>query len=38
MSPFEQPNGLVIELTNVSKVYGTGRAATHALRGIDLRH
>jgi putative ABC transport system ATP-binding protein len=36
MSPFEQPNGLVIELTNVSKVYGTGGAATHALRGIDL--
>ena len=33
---FEQPNGLVIELKNVSKVYGTGAAATHALRGIDL--
>jgi putative ABC transport system ATP-binding protein len=36
MSPFEQPNGRVIELQNVSKVYGTGGAATHALRGIDL--
>jgi putative ABC transport system ATP-binding protein len=36
MSPFEQPNGRVIELENVSKVYGTGGAATHALRGIDL--
>ena len=33
---FEQPNGLVIELKNVSKVYGTGAAATHALRGVDL--
>ena len=36
MSPFGQPNGLVIELKNVDKVYGTGGAATHALRGIDL--
>jgi len=36
MTPFEQPNGRVIELQNVSKVYGTGGAATHALRGIDL--
>jgi len=27
----------VIELKNVSKVYGVGPAATHALRGIDLR-
>jgi putative ABC transport system ATP-binding protein len=26
----------VIELKNVSKVYGAGPAATHALRGIDL--
>ena len=34
--PFEQPNGLLIELKNVSKVYGAGPAATHALRGIDL--
>ena len=34
--PFEQPNGLLIELKNVSKVYGAGSAATHALRGIDL--
>jgi putative ABC transport system ATP-binding protein len=30
------PNRLVIELKNVSKVYGGGPAATHALRGIDL--
>ena len=35
-TPLGQPNGLVIELKNVSKVYGAGRAATHALRGIDL--
>jgi putative ABC transport system ATP-binding protein len=34
--PFEQPNGLLIELKNVSKVYGAGSAATHALRGVDL--
>ncbi len=34
--PNEQPNGLVIQLKNVSKVYGAGLAATHALRGIDL--
>jgi len=34
--PAGQPNTLVIELKNVSKVYGTGPAATHALRGIDL--
>jgi putative ABC transport system ATP-binding protein len=34
--PTEQPNGLVIQLKNVSKVYGVGPAATHALRGIDL--
>jgi putative ABC transport system ATP-binding protein len=27
----------VIELKSVSKVYGVGPAATHALRGIDLR-
>jgi putative ABC transport system ATP-binding protein len=27
---------MVIELQNVSKVYGVGPAATHALRGIDL--
>ncbi len=31
-----QTNGLVIELKDVSKVYGAGRAVTHALRGIDL--
>ena len=35
--PLEQPTGLVIELKNASKVYGAGPAATHALRGIDLR-
>jgi len=34
--PFERPNGPLIELKNVSKVYGAGSAATHALRGIDL--
>jgi putative ABC transport system ATP-binding protein len=34
--PLEQPNGPVIELRGVSRVYGAGQAATHALRGIDL--
>ncbi len=29
-------NGPVIELRGVTKVYGMGRAAVHALRGIDL--
>ena len=29
-------NGSLIELRAVAKVYGTGRAAMHALRGIDL--
>jgi putative ABC transport system ATP-binding protein len=32
----KQVNGPVIELRGVSKVYGAGQAATHALRGIDL--
>ena len=32
----ERVNGPVIELRGVSKVYGVGQAATHALRGIDL--
>ena len=27
----------VIELGGVTKIYGTGVAAMHALRGIDLR-
>jgi len=30
-------NGSLIELCGVTKVYGAGRAAMHALRGIDLR-
>jgi putative ABC transport system ATP-binding protein len=34
--PARQPKNLVIELQQVSKVYGAGQAATHALRGIDL--
>jgi putative ABC transport system ATP-binding protein len=29
--------GSLIELRGVTKVYGTGHAATHALRGIDLQ-
>jgi putative ABC transport system ATP-binding protein len=33
----EPTNGPVIQLRGVSKVYGAGQAATHALRGIDLR-
>lgn len=34
-APFEEDSCL-IELRGVTKVYGTGRAAMHALRGIDL--
>ena len=30
-------NPPLIELQGVTKVYGTGQAAMHALRGIDLR-
>ena len=30
-------NQSLIELQGVTKVYGTGQAAMHALRGIDLR-
>ena len=33
----QHANGLMIELTAVTKVYGAGQAAVHALRGIDLR-
>jgi len=33
----EHANGLMIELTAVTKVYGAGQAAVRALRGIDLR-
>ncbi|MGB8328575.1 MAG: ABC transporter ATP-binding protein [Polyangiales bacterium] len=33
----EHPGPALIELTGVTKVYGSGAAATHALRGIDLR-
>ncbi len=32
----QQTTGAVIELQGVSKVYGAGQAATHALRGIGL--
>ncbi|MCX5733663.1 MAG: ABC transporter ATP-binding protein [candidate division NC10 bacterium] len=32
----EYVNGPLIQLRGVSKVYGAGQAATHALRGIDL--
>jgi putative ABC transport system ATP-binding protein len=35
-NPAGLPNTLAIELQNVSKVYGAGPAATHALRGIHL--
>ena len=35
-APNQTANHLVIELQNVSKVYGTGHAAMHALRGIDM--
>lgn len=37
MHAHEHPGSALIELTGVTKVYGTGAAATHALRGIDLR-
>lgn len=30
-------DGSIIELRNVTKVYGTGSAAVHALRGVDMR-
>ena len=30
-------NQPLIELQGVTKVYGTGQAAMHALRGVDLR-
>jgi putative ABC transport system ATP-binding protein len=33
----EDSERTLIELTNVTKIYGIGAAATHALRGIDLR-
>jgi putative ABC transport system ATP-binding protein len=33
----EHGEAALIQLTGVTKVYGTGGAATHALRGIDLR-
>jgi putative ABC transport system ATP-binding protein len=36
MVPVEKLHGPLIELKSVSKVYGTGGAVTHALRGIDL--
>jgi len=37
MIAFSQPhNHPLIELKDVTKVYGTGQAAMHALRGIDL--
>ncbi|MFW2371790.1 MAG: ABC transporter ATP-binding protein [Gammaproteobacteria bacterium] len=33
----DPPEPPLIELRDVSKIYGTGQAAMHALRGIDLR-
>ena len=33
----ERPNGPMIELKRVTKVYGTGQAAMRALQGIDIR-
>ena len=33
----EKPRPPVIELEAVSKVYGKGQAAVHAMRGVDLR-
>jgi putative ABC transport system ATP-binding protein len=33
----QMDNQSIIELQRVTKVYGTGQAAMHALRGIDLR-
>lgn len=30
-------NQPLIELQGVTKVYGTGQAAMHALRGVDIR-
>ncbi len=31
------PNDPIIDVTGIKKTYGTGHAASHALRGIDLR-
>ncbi len=30
------PNGTLIDIQNLTKVYGTGQAAVHALRGVNL--
>jgi len=30
------PNGTLIDIHNLTKVYGTGQAAVHALRGVNL--
>jgi putative ABC transport system ATP-binding protein len=35
--PVPMPGEPLLELRNVAKIYGTGAAAVHALRGIDLR-
>jgi putative ABC transport system ATP-binding protein len=35
--PVQVPGEPLLELRNVTKVYGTGAAAVHALRGIDLQ-
>jgi len=37
VSGHEHAEPVLIQLAGVTKVYGTGAAATHALRGIDLR-
>lgn len=37
MNPCRTENRSFIELEGVTKIYGAGRAAIHALRGIDLR-
>ncbi len=37
MNPGAAPHPAQIELTGVTKVYGQGQAAVHALRGIDVR-
>lgn len=37
MTSQQNPDHCLIRMTNVTRVYGTGNAATHALRGVDLR-
>lgn len=37
LQPIESPADVVVEATNVTKIYGKGEAAVHALRGVDVQ-